>query len=148
MRAAKYLILVIIFAGYLASFKNQNIAKNAGNTRDRKRDIAAVRYAPRGRYMKDHCFVLKNQKFHLFAPLGTAVAASGREGYFDKTMGGIALRAADMNGATSSGNPAESPFVMKHPQSGKWMIFLNGGHSVSDSPLQFPPIQPYSFKSG
>lgn len=230
-------------------------------------------------YMKDHCFVLKDQKVHLFAPLGkigtswedvgseetaehmvssdlvqwihlgTAVPASGRDGYFDKMMGGIApmviendgkffmfysgwtftskrpnfnltgsrhsiglaisndlnhwekpeefainglgvsgtdpcvvrddlqsrwlmytcsndvsvftskdllhwsaagiaLSASDMKGSKSSGNPAESPFVMKHPNSGKWMIITNGGYSMSENPFRFPPIQPYTFKAG
>jgi hypothetical protein len=249
------------------------------DARSRVREIAAVRYAPRGRFMKDHCFVYKDGQWHLFAPLGklgtswedpgseetaehmvsddlvhwkhlgTAVAASGREGYFDKMMGGIAphviqhdgryfmfyagwtfpgkrpnfdmtgyrqsiglavskdlhrwekpekfakdglgvggtdqcvvrdksqnrwlmytcmndvsvfeskdllhwspagvaLTHADMAGGDSSGNPAESPFVMKHPRSGKWIIFLNGGCSVSDNPLRFPGVRPYAFKSG
>ncbi len=243
------------------------------------REIAAVRYAPLNRFMKDHCLVYHDRQWHLFAPLGkvgtswedvgseetaehmvsddlvhwkhlgTAVAASGCEGYFDKMMGGIAphvirhdgryfmfyagwtfpskrpnfnmtgyrqsiglavskdlvsweksaefakdglgvagtdqcvvrdeaqnrwlmytcmndvavfqskdllhwsqagvaLAPADMAGGDSSGNPAESPFVMKHPRSGKWMIFLNGGYSVSDNPFRFPKLQPYSFKSG
>jgi Glycosyl hydrolases family 43 len=249
------------------------------NPRAKVREIAAVRYAPSGWYLKDHCFVGKDQRWHLFAPLGkigtsweypgseesaehmvspnlvhwkhlgTAVGASHRDGYFDKMMGGIApqiiqhdgmyfmfyagwtfpskrpnfnfadfrqrigvatsrdldhwekpeefakdglgvsgtdqcvvrdeargcwlmytcsngvsafqsqdllhwsqagtvLRAADLSGGTSSGNAAESTFVMRHPQSGKWIIILNGGYSVSDDPLKFPPIQPYSFKSG
>jgi hypothetical protein len=67
---------------------------------------------------------------------------------FHWSQAGIALTKADMRGGISSGNPAESSFVMKHPISGKWIIFLNGGYSVSDNPLRFPQIQPYSFKSG
>jgi sucrose-6-phosphate hydrolase SacC (GH32 family) len=243
------------------------------------RQIAAVRYAPAGWYMKDHCLVGKDGRWHLFAPLGkvgaswedpgseetaehmvsadlvdwqhlgTAVAASRRDGCFDKTMGGIAphviyhdgtyfmfyagwafpskrphfnlagcrmaiglaisrdldhwekpeefakdglgvlgtdccvvrddchgrwlmytwtgqtpvyqsrdlrrwspagtaLTEADLSGGASAGGPGESPFVMKHPRSGKWIVLLNGGCSVSDNPLRFPPIRPYSFKSG
>lgn len=33
-------------------------------------EIAAARYAPPGRFMKDHCFVRRNNRWHLFAPLG------------------------------------------------------------------------------
>ena len=266
-------------AGHLASCKDYQSANNSRSADCWNRDIAAVRYAPSGWYMKDHCFVLKNKKVHLFAPLGkvgtswedagseetaehmvsgdlvkwkhlgTAVAASNREGYFDKMMGGIApeiiehngkyymfysgwtfhskrpnfdfkdycqsigfavsndldhwekpeefakeglgvsgtdpsvvrdevknrwlmytatndilvfqsndlfhwsqvgiaLSEKDLKGGTCSGNQAESPFVMKHPISGKWIIFLNGGYSVSDDPFRFPQIHPYSFKSG
>jgi hypothetical protein len=252
------------------------------DARSRVREIAAVRYAPHGWYMKDHCFVWKDRKCHLFAPLGkvgaswedagseetaehmvsddlihwrhlgTAVAASRRDGCFDKTMGGIAphviehdhvyymfysgwsfpskrsattpfnntgytmsiglatsrdlirwekpaefarnglgvsgtdqcvvrddsrsrwlmyvcgsgtgvsqskdllhwssagtaLSEANMSGLECAGNPAESPFVMKHPRSGKWILILNGGYSVSDDPLTFPHLTPYSFKAG
>jgi hypothetical protein len=268
------------WTGNLLSAKDGKTAAGTGkDARASVREIAAVRYGPPGRYMKDHCFVLKDQKCHLFAPLGkvgaswedpgseetaehmvsddlvhwehlgTAIAASGREGYFDKMMGGIAphviqhdgryfmfyagwtfpskrpnfdmtgyrqsiglavskdldrwekpeefakdglgvmgtdqcvvrdesqnrwlmytctgdvavyqskdlfhwsqagtaLSGANMQGGASAGNPAESPFVMKHPRSGKWIIFLNGGYSVSDNPLRFPSVRPYSFKSG
>jgi sucrose-6-phosphate hydrolase SacC (GH32 family) len=107
-------------------------AKTAAGTdtdaRASVREIAAVRYAPPGRFMKDHCFVYKERRWHLFAPLGklgtswedagseetaehmvsddlvhwkhlgTAVAASGREGYFDKMMGGIAPHVIEQDG--------------------------------------------------
>ena len=267
-----------MIAGGVLGFPNI-IPATASEMLRAESDIAKVRYAPPGRYMKDHCFVMNGQKVHLFAPLGitgtswedvgseetaehmvssdlmqwehlgTAVAASGREGCFDKMMAGIApcvirhegryfmfysgwsfaskrpklnltdsshniglavssdlehwekpeefaknglgvigtdpcvvrdesqkrwlmytttdevlvfesknllrwsphgtaVTKADMNGGTSSGNTAESPFVMKHPISGKWMLFLNGGYAASDNPLRFPPIQPYSFTSG
>ena len=46
------------------------------------------------------------------------------------------------------GNPAESPFVMKHPRSEQWVVLLSGGYSVSDNPLKFPRIRRYPFKSG
>ena len=91
------------------------------------RQIAAVRYAPPGRYMKDHCFVRRNNRWHLFAPLGkvgtssgygteetaehmvsddlvhwehlgTAVDASRRDGHFDKMMGGIAPHVIEHDG--------------------------------------------------
>jgi sucrose-6-phosphate hydrolase SacC (GH32 family) len=251
----------------------------APDTSARVREIAAVRYAPPGRYMKDHCFVRRDGRWHLFAPLGTigtswedlgseetaehmtstdlvhwqhlgtAVAASRREGYFDKTMGGIAPHVIQHDGryfmfysgwsfpskrspttpfnhtgysmsiglavsrdldhwekpaefakqglgvagtdccvvrddahgrwlmytwtgqtavyqssdlwhwssagaALTSGNGlgvggwGESPFVMRHPQSGKWIILLNNGYSLSDDPLRFPPLRPYPFQSG
>ena len=63
------------------------------------------------------------------------------------SQAGLALSAADVAG-TCGGNPAESPFVMKHPRSGQWMIIMNGGCAVSDNPLKFPRIQPYPFKAG
>jgi len=262
----------------LLSAEIVDVAAGTGkDARSRVREIAAVRYAPLGRYMKDHCFVYKDKRWHLFAPLGnigtiwqhpgseetaehmvstdlvhwqhlgTAVAASRRDGYFDKMMGGIAPCVIQHNGtyfmfyagwtfpskhptfigtpyshkiglATSrdldhwekpeefakngvgvlgtdccvvrddsqrrwlmytwtgqtpvyqstdllhwsqagtalteadhragGGGAGESPFVMKHPRSGKWIIFLNYGYSVSDDPLRFPRIQSYPFKAG
>ena len=45
-------------------------ADASGGTASRIREIAAVRYAPAGRYMKDHCFVRHDNRWHLFAPLG------------------------------------------------------------------------------
>jgi hypothetical protein len=246
---------------------------------DRKKEIAAVRYAPPGRYMKDHCFVIRDGLVHLYAPLGrigtswedpgseetaehmvsrdlinwehvgTAVPASGQDGHFDKMMGGIAptviehrgkyymfysgwtfpskrpdfdmtnyrqsvgvavssdlynwekpaefarnglgvsgtdpgvvrdepnnrwlmytcsdkvtvfqssdllhwseagiaLSTEDLKGGKTSGNPAESPCVLRHPLSGRWVIVVNGGYSLSDDPLRFPPVRPFPFKSG
>lgn len=53
-----------------------------------------------------------------------------------------------MAGGASSGNPAESPCVIKHPRSRKWLILLNGGFSASENPLRFPPLQRYPFQSG
>ncbi len=61
---------------------------------------------------------------------------------------GFAIAHADIVGGKTGGNPGESPFVMKHPRSGKWIIFVNGGYSVSDNPLKFPKVQPYPFKAG
>ncbi len=258
----------------LLSVEGMTAADTGQSAPSRVREIAQVRYAPPGWYMKDHCFVCKDGQWHLFAPLGkigtswedpgseetaehirstdlvhwehlgTAVAASNREGYFDKMMGGIAphviqhdgtyfmfyagwtfpskrpnfnhtgyrmgiglaisrdldhwekpkefakeglgvtgtdqcvvrdepngrwlmytwtgqtsvyqsrdllhwspagtaLAAADMGGGIG-----ESPFVMRHPRSGKWILFLNHGYSLSDNPLKFPPVQRYSFKVG
>ena len=243
------------------------------------REISAVRYAPPGMYMKDHCLIQQDGQWHLFAPLGevgtmwhhegseesaeqmvsddlvhwkrlgTAVPASKREGYFDGLMGGIAphviahdggyfmyyagwdfrgkqpldmhgfrqgiglalskdlihwekpaefakdglapkgsdpcvtrddsqqrwlmyvgssgadfvyeskdlthwseagcaLGGAELAGGTTDMNPGESPFVMKHPRSGRWIIFVNGGYAVSDDPLKFPRLHPYPFKAG
>jgi sucrose-6-phosphate hydrolase SacC (GH32 family) len=67
---------------------------------------------------------------------------------FHWSQAGVALSAADMIGGASSGNPAESPFVMKHPRSGKWMILINGGFSESANPLKFARIRRFPFKSG
>lgn len=279
MSVTKYFILLVIFAGSLVSFKNQDITKKARNSNDKKRNIASVRYAPDGMYMKDHYLIYHKGKWHLFAPLGkigtmwhyegseesselmissdllnweyvgTAVPASRKEGHFDRLMGGIApcvlkhegrfymiysgwdfksksprnfegfrqgvgialssdlvnwekpekyaregigahgsdpfvvrdeennrwllfttrsgavavytgtdlfswteagltLDEKDLKVGMTGMNPAESPFIMKHPKSGKWMILMNGGYAVSDNPLDFPAITPYPFKSG
>ena len=61
---------------------------------------------------------------------------------------GLALTRADLAGGTTDMNPGESPFVMKHPRSGKWIIFVNGGYAVSEDSLKFPRVQPYPFKAG
>jgi len=271
----------------LLSAEDVDVAAGTGkDARSRVREIAAVRYAPAGQYIKDHCFVCKDKRWHLFAPLGkvgtswedpgseetaehmvstdlvhwehlgTAVAPSRREGYFDKMLGGIAPHVILHDGtyfmfysgwnfpskrpnfnftgyrqtiglATSRdldhwekpeefakdglGVPGsdqcvvydesqgrwlmyntccwtgqaqatgqtpvyqsrdlrhwsqagmalteyggggkivasgESPFVMRHPRSRKWIIFFHHGYSVSDDPLKFPPVRPFSFKAG
>ena len=61
---------------------------------------------------------------------------------------GLALTRADLAGGTTDMNPGESPFVMKHPRSGKWIMFVNGGYAVSEDSLKFPRVQPYPFKAG
>jgi sucrose-6-phosphate hydrolase SacC (GH32 family) len=272
--AAAGTAIATLTADLLAS---EDVNATAGTGKDalaRVREIAAVRYAPAGWYMKDHCLVCKDGRWHLFAPLGkigtswedpgseetaehmvstdlvhwqhlgTAVAASRRDGYFDKTMGGIAPHVIQHDGtyfmfysgwtfpskrpnfnntgyrmsiglATSrdldywekpkefakdglgvsgtdccvvrdeskgrwlmytwtgqtpvyqsrdlwhwspagtaltsvdmGGGIGESPFVMRHPQSQKWIIFFHHGYSVSDDPLKFPPVRQYPFKAG
>jgi len=276
--------LPLLVAGLLlaAQASAEDVEAAAGTRRGPRtkvREIAAVRYAPAGCYLKDHCFVRKDKRWHLFAPLGkigtgwqdpgseetaehmvsddlihwqhlgTVVAASRRDGYFDRMMGGTsphvihhdgtyfmfysgwnfpskrpnfnqtgytqiaglatsrdldhwekpeefaknglgvsgdapcvvrdesngrwlmytwagqtpvyhsrdllhwsqvgtALTEADMSHVACIGGWGESPFVMKHPRSGKWIIFLNYGYSVSADPLKFPPLRPYPFKSG
>jgi len=236
--------------------------------------ISAVRYAPPGWYIKDHCLIHHDGLWHLFGPLGrigaswedvgseetaehmtspdlvhwthvgTSVSASGEDGYFDKMMGGLAphivatdgtfimfysgwtfpskrpnlniqgyrqscglvtskdlyqwskvpeferdglgvqgtdpcvardeandrwlmytwtgsvdvyastdlahwVRAGTAVTADDLGDYiGESPFVMKHPLSGKWVIFLHGGYSTSDDAVSFPAVTPYSFKAG
>ena len=62
MKAVKFLLIFQIFFGFLSGSCNQ--------TKDWKKEIAALRYAPPGMYMKDHCLIFKNGKWHLFAPLG------------------------------------------------------------------------------
>ena len=107
-------------AADLLSAKDVDAAAGTStDTRQCPRDCGGPICAP-GWYMKDHCLVRKDGLWHLFAPLGkigtswedpgseetaehmvspdlvhwrhlgTAVAASRRDGYFDKTMGGIA----------------------------------------------------------
>jgi hypothetical protein len=61
---------------------------------------------------------------------------------------GIAITEAELAGGTCHGNKAESPFVMQHPISGDWMLFVNGGYSVSADPLDFPATTVYPFASG
>ena len=264
-------------AGLLSPEDGRSAAGKGKDERSRVREIAAVRYAPPGWYMKDHCFVYKYKRWHLFAPLGkvgtswqdpgseetaehmaspdlvhwehlgTAVEPSRRPGYFDRMMSGIAPQvilhdgtylmfysgwnfpskrphfndagrttaigvatSQDLNrwekpqayarnglgvrgtdqcvvrdesqgrwlmytwtGQTpvfqsrdlwhwslagtalreygSGGSivaDGESPFVMRHPLSHKWIIFFGHGYSVSDDPLKFPPVRPYPFKAG
>jgi len=61
---------------------------------------------------------------------------------------GLALSRSDLAGGTTDMNPGESPFVMRHPRSGKWIIFVNGGYAVSEDSLKFPRVQPYPFNAG
>jgi alpha-D-xyloside xylohydrolase len=229
-----------------------------GGTDEDVAQVAAARYAPEGKYMKDHCLIYKDGQWHLFAPLGpvgsywrkagaektaehmvskdlvnwthlgTAVGPTGIAGAYDETMTGIAPHvilhkgvyymsysgwkgggggrdvfmatspdlnqwtkvATSLNGLglfcndqhvvrdeannrwlmygwnnqtpiyqskdllhwTKAGQlksrAGESPFVMHHPLSGKWILFANDGYSLSDDPLDFPQRRPYPFKSG
>ena len=248
-------------------------AGKAGRVESTSARVSAVRYAPPGWYLKDHCFFFQDGLWHLFAPLGkvgtswedpgseetaehmtspdllnwkhvgTAVSNSGKAGFFDKMMGGIAPYVIEHDGkfymfyagwTFSSKRPnfdlagcrhsiglatsgdltrwekpeesakdglgvrgtdqcvvrdeandrwlmytwtgqipvyksndllhwsqagiavtkanlfgiGESPFVMKHPRSGKWIIFLNDGYAMSDDPLRFPRARRYPFKCG
>ena len=45
-------------------------------------------------------------------------------------------------------SPCESPFVLRHPRTGKYILLLNWDYAVSDSPLQFAETQPLPFPSG
>ena len=63
--------------------------------------------------------------------------------FFTGQKVGLALDESDLKVGMTGMNPGESPFVMRHPLSGKWIIFMNGGYSVSDDPISFPPIKPY-----
>ena len=265
-------------AAELLSAEDVDVAAGTGkDARARVREIAAVRYAPAGMYIKDHCFACKDKRWHLFAPLGkvgtswedpgseetaehmvstdlvhwqhlgTALAASGLEGYYDRTQSGMAPQIYPYNGTyymfhsgwyipskrpnfnmtgyrlsiglatsrdlnhwekpeefakdglgptgtdpcvaydesqkrwllytwtgsipvyesrdllhwssagTAMGEPGpeagfggwgEAPFVMQHPKSRKWMLFLHHGYSLSNDPLKFPHIRKYSFKAG
>ena len=260
-------------ARFLLGQQRATAAGKAATAQPALKRISAVRYAPPGLSMKDHCFFFKDGLWHLYASLGkvgtswedpgshetaehmtsrdlvnwkhvgTVVSKSGKDGCFDKMMGGIAPHVIEHGGkfymfyagwtfpskrptfnlagyrqsiglATSSDlyhwekpeksakdglgvrgtdqcvvrdeandrwlmytwtgqipvykssdllhwsqagiavtkanlfGIGESPFVMKHPRSGKWIIFLNNGYSVSDDPLSFPRGQAYPFKCG
>ena len=45
-------------------------------------------------------------------------------------------------------SPVESPFVLRHPGSGKWMMFLNWHYAVSNDPTQFSSVTPLGFSCG
>ena len=42
----------------------------------------------------------------------------------------------------------ESPFVLKHPISGKYILFLNWDYGISDDPLRFSSLQSLPFPCG
>ncbi|MBI4024541.1 MAG: family 43 glycosylhydrolase [Verrucomicrobia bacterium] len=45
-------------------------------------------------------------------------------------------------------SPVESPFVLRHPHSGKYLLFLNWHYAVSDEPLHFQKAQRLPFRCG
>jgi hypothetical protein len=45
-------------------------------------------------------------------------------------------------------SPTESSFVLRHPRSGKWLLFLHWHYAVSDDPLRFAEAQPLGFPCG
>jgi beta-xylosidase len=45
-------------------------------------------------------------------------------------------------------NPCESPFVVKHPISGNYILLLNWDYAISEDPLSFNIIKPLPFLSG
>jgi len=57
-------------------------------------------------------------------------------------------RALNWNGDKKVFNPCESPFVLKHPYSGKFILFLNWDYSISDDPVKFFKIQRLPFPCG
>ena len=96
-------------------------------------------------------FVLKDEdmdRWLLFAARSNAVAVYESKDLFHWSEAGMALTESDLKVGMTGMNPGESPFIMRHPISGMWIIFMNGGYSVSEDPLNFPPIVPYPFKSG
>ena len=96
-------------------------------------------------------FVIKDEEHNrwlLFTARSTAVAVYEGKDLFHWKETGVTLDSADLGVGMTGMSPAESPFVMRHPHSRKWMIFMNGGYSASDDPLDFPPIKPYPFKGG
>jgi hypothetical protein len=96
-------------------------------------------------------FVVKDEdhgRWLLFAARAGAVAVYQSSDLFHWKEAGLTLTETDLKIGMTGMNPGESPFIMRHPLSRKWMIFMNGGYAVSDDPLDFPPIIPYPFKSG
>jgi hypothetical protein len=90
----------------------------------------------------------ENDRWLLFTARPYAVAVYTGQDLFNWEEVGLTLNESDLEIGMTGMNPGESPFVMKHPLSNKWIIFLNGGYSISDDPLNFPPIIPYPFESG
>ncbi|MCC6580363.1 MAG: hypothetical protein IT440_07960 [Phycisphaeraceae bacterium] len=45
-------------------------------------------------------------------------------------------------------SPTESPFVLRHPRSGQWLLILNWHYAVSDDPLRFTDVHPLGFPCG
>jgi hypothetical protein len=89
-----------------------------------------------------------NNRWILYTTRMNAVAVYVGEDLFHWQEKGMALDETDLRVGMTGMNPGESPFIMRHPLSRKWMILMNGGYAVSDNPLDFPPIIPYPFKSG
>jgi sucrose-6-phosphate hydrolase SacC (GH32 family) len=90
----------------------------------------------------------EGDRWLLFAARANAVAVYQGKDLFHWQEAGLTLTESDLKVGMTGMNPGESPFVMRHPKSNKWIIFMNGGYSVSADPLDFPPIIPYPFKSG
>ena len=96
-------------------------------------------------------FIVKDEdqdRWLLFTARMNGVAVYQSKNLFHWTEIGMTLDESVLNIGMTGMNPGESPFIMRHPLSHKWMIFMNGGYSVSDNPLDFPPIRAYPFKSG
>ena len=116
-------------------------------TWEKPEEYAKDGLTPKG---SDPCVVKdeKNNRWLLFTARSNAVAVYASKDLFHWSEAGFALKESDLKVGMTGMNPGESPFVMRHPLSGKWIIFMNGGYSVSNDPLSFPPIIPYPFKSG
>lgn len=90
----------------------------------------------------------ERNRWLLFPTQSNAVAVYEGRDLFHWREVGLTLDSTDLRVGMTGMSPAESPFVMRHPRSQKWIIFMNGGYAVSDDLLDFPPIKPYPFKSG
>ncbi len=56
--------------------------------------------------------------------------------------------AAVIPGSKHVFNPCESPFVIKHPISGNFILILNWHYGISEDPLNYHSIKPLPFLSG
>ncbi|OGV49446.1 MAG: hypothetical protein A2017_00050, partial [Lentisphaerae bacterium GWF2_44_16] len=96
-------------------------------------------------------FVIREEsanRWLMFVTRHQAVAVYQSPDLYQWIEAGLTVDEADLKSVNTGMNPAESPFVMKHPLNGRWILFLNGGYALSDDPLNFPAITPYPFKSG
>ncbi|MBL8027557.1 MAG: family 43 glycosylhydrolase [Fibrobacteres bacterium] len=57
-------------------------------------------------------------------------------------------RALTIKSSSAPYDPAESPFVIRHPNSGKYLMLLNWDYSESDDPVKFEVTRPLPFKCG
>lgn len=67
----------------------------------------------------------ENNRWLLFTTRWNAVAVYTGTDLFSWTEAGLTLDEKDLKVGMTGMNPAESPFIMKHPKSGKWMILMN-----------------------
>lgn len=51
-------------------------------------------------------------------------------------------------GYTAAYDPAESPFVLRHPNSDRYLMLLNWDYSISDDPSRFDSLKPIPFSCG
>lgn len=98
---------------------------------EKPEEFARDGLSPKG---SDQCVVedKAHDRWLLYVGRSGAVAVYQSKDLLHWSEAGLALSESDLKTGKTGMNPGESPFVMKHPLSGKWIIFVNGGYSVSD----------------